>query len=263
MHPLDRDLALENVEPLHRRAPVTDEWSINGNPNGGYLMALLTAALLKVSGKCSTPVITANYVSRCVPGAADILVEEISSSGQFSRYSARLLQEGREKIRLLGTFAAAPLECPVERYESTAPPAAPPDACISLPALPRYTLYDRLDLRLDPVCAGWLQGRLSDVSEQRGWVSFREERSHDLLSLLLMADAFPPPVLASQGLTAWVPTLELSVNIRNYPQGNWIMGLFRTRFITCGLLESDGELWDGEGNLLGISRQIAQYRKSG
>ena len=35
---------------------------------------------------------------------------------------------------------------------------------------------------------------------------------------------------------------------------------FRTRFITCGLLEEDGEIWDETGQLIAISRQIAQYR---
>ncbi|MFZ1985389.1 MAG: hypothetical protein WAU91_13305 [Desulfatitalea sp.] len=35
---------------------------------------------------------------------------------------------------------------------------------------------------------------------------------------------------------------------------------FRTRFITCGLLEEDGQVWDETGELIAISRQIAQYR---
>jgi hypothetical protein len=34
---------------------------------------------------------------------------------------------------------------------------------------------------------------------------------------------------------------------------------FRTRFITCGLLEEDGKIWDQNDNLVAISRQIAQY----
>ena len=42
-------------------------------------------------------------------------------------------------------------------------------------------------------------------------------------------------------MVAWVPTIELSVNIRNIPTTKWLKCIFQTRFITCGLLEEDGE----------------------
>ena len=77
---------------------------------------------------------------------------------------------------------------------------------------------------------------------------------------VLVADSFPPAVLSSQGMVAWVPTIEFSVNIRNLPTTQWLKCIFRTRFITCGLLEEDGEIWDEAGRLIAISRQIAQYR---
>jgi acyl-CoA thioesterase len=61
-------------------------------------------------------------------------------------------------------------------------------------------------------------------------------------------------------MVAWVPTIEFSANIRNMPTGDWLKCIFRTRFITCGLLEEDGEIWDQTDQLIAISRQIAQYR---
>ena len=73
-------------------------------------------------------------------------------------------------------------------------------------------------------------------------------------------DSMPPAALATQGMNAWVPTIELSVNIRNLPQTNRLKCSLRTRFITCGLLEADGEVWDEKGNLAAISRQIAQFK---
>ena len=105
------------------------------------------------------------------------------------------------------------------------------------------------------------QDRLTEASEQRGWITFGEPRPHDMFSLLLAADSFPPAILSSQGMLAWVPTIELSVNVRNIPVSSWLKCVFRTRFINCGLLEEDGELWDEAGELIGISRQIAQFRK--
>jgi len=99
-----------------------------------------------------------------------------------------------------------------------------------------------------------------DRSIQKGWLAFREERIYDIPALLLMADVIPPAVFVSLGLVAWVPTIELSINIRNMPHSQWLKFYSRTRFITCGLLETDGEIWDEEERLVLLSRQIAQIR---
>ena len=95
----------------------------------------------------------------------------------------------------------------------------------------------------------------------KGWITFKNPRVYDLLSVLLVADCFPPPAFASQGMMAWVPPIEFSVNVRKIPEATWLKGHFRSRFITCGLVESDGEVWDEAGNIVAISRQIAQFRK--
>jgi len=82
------------------------------------------------------------------------------------------------------------------------------------------------------------------------------------LSIFLIIDSFPPPILASHGIVAWVPSIELSVNVRNLPKTKWLKGIFRTCFVENGILEEDGEIWDGNGGLVAISRQIAQFRKA-
>jgi acyl-CoA thioesterase len=262
MYLFDQDIHLEEMGQFRCKGTVSDNWSVNGTPNGGYLMALVANAMQKHSAKKSTPIVTTNYMSRCVPGGAEFHVELISQSTQFNRLEARLFQDGKEKIRALGTFADEKNECILERYESKAPDISSPDACIPVPELPKFTLMNNLDIRLDPACAGWMAGKLTDKSEQRGWIKFKDGRPYDLISLFLIADAFPPPIFATQGLAAWVPTIEMTVNVRYVPETEWLKGIFRTRFVTCGLVEEDGEVWDDEGNLVAISRQIAQFRKS-
>jgi len=261
MHQFDKDIVLAEQEPFLFKVNLTDNWSINGNPNGGYLMALLANAMLQHSGKKSTPIITANFISRCVPGTARVSVEKISRSNQFNRFQAILTQQGKERIRAFGTFAGGKDGYGEKRYEKLMPDMANLEECILVPEIPNYTLFSQIDLRLDPSCAGWMAGNLSDKSEQRGWIRFKDYRRFDTLSLFLLADSFPPPILASQGLVTWVPTLEFSVNIRNLPSTKWLKGFFRTSFINNGILEEDGELWDENGELIAISRQIAQYRK--
>ena len=263
-HQYDQDITLTERVAQKYTGVISPNWSINGVPDGGYLMAILSGAMQKRSEREATPIITANYLSRCEPGDARVSVEKIAQSKQFERFQASLHQDGAEKIRAIGTFASASLECPVERYESDPPDLPPPDDCVRVPPLPNYTLFDRMDIRLDPACTGWATtGELSDKSEIRGWIRFNEARQFDMAGILLAADSFPPAVLTSQGLVAWVPTIELSVNIRNLPESRWLKGSFRTRYITCGLLEEDGELWDDSDQLVAISRQIAQYRTVG
>jgi acyl-CoA thioesterase len=261
MNLLDQDTALIQIDPFHFKAIVSGNWSISGIPNGGYLLALMANALIQNSDKKGTPILTINYLSRTEPGEAQIHVEEISRSAQFNRLQARLTQNGKEKMRAMGTFAVETGECFIKRYEKTSPEIPPLEDCTAIPEMPTYTLYSQMDARLDPACAGWMQGRLSEASEHKGWISFKDSRPYDVMALALVADAFPPPLFASQGLIAWVPTIELSVNIRNIPVTKWLKCIFRTNFINCGLLEADGEIWDEHGELIAISRQIAQFRK--
>jgi hypothetical protein len=260
VHRFDKDIFLESETPQAYTGHIADNWSINGVPNGGYLMAILANAMLHSSQMTATPIITANFLSRCVPGPATVLIESMSKSRQFDRFQAGLNQNGNEKIRAFGTFAGEPNECVLESYERKPPEIAELEKCVPIPEMPGFTIFANLNIRLDPGCTGWFFGNLSDRSEIKGWIQFKDERPFDALSILLVADSFPPAVLSSQGMVAWVPTLEFSVSIRNRPATPWLKGVFRTRFITCGLLEEDGEIWDQNGTLIAISRQIAQYR---
>ena len=260
MHIFDDDMKLTMEKPGLFTGKITENWSINDVPNGGYIMALITEAMKRSSDKTDTPILTSNYLAKCTPGAIEIQVKVLSRSKQFTRFEATLLQEGQEKVRSLGTFAQSKDECFIEQVEATIPETAPLEECIAVPAFEKYTLYNHMDVRLDPRCAGWMDGKLTEKSEQCGWIKFKHDRPFCMASIALIADSFPPAVLATQGMIAWVPTIEFSVNIRNIPQTKWLKCLFRTRFINCGLVEEDGEIWDEEGIIIALSRQIAQFR---
>lgn len=260
MHLFDRDTMLEQVTPFHYTGNLSANWLINGIANGGYIMAVIANAMLSLSDMDCTPILTANYIAPCYPGGTEVKLEEISRSSRLSRMQASLFQEGNEKIRAWGTFAGKTGGASLNRYESGPPGVAALDDCIVVPDMPSHSLLTNLDMRLDPSSAGWLRGELTERSEQKGWVSFRDKRPHDILSVFLIADAFPPPVFVSHGLLAWVPTIELSVNIRNIPVSDWLKFSLRSRFFTGNLVEEDGEVWDEENNLVAISRQIALVR---
>ncbi len=259
----DNDMRLKPMGGSSFEGTITPNWSVNGDPNGGYLMAFMTSAMQQMSDKKRPVIVTANYLVRGEPCPSTVIVEEISTGKQLNRFQARLMQNGIEKTRGWGTFMDGN-NCPdAGRYEKGPPLLPARENCFRFPALPKYTLFSNMDVLLDPSCAGWIkgEGELAGISEHRGWIKFNDNRPCDHLSLLLMADSFPPPILASQGPIARVPTIEYSVNVRAVADTPWIKAIFRSHFLTCGIVEEDGELWDENGKLLVVSRQIAQMRK--
>ena len=224
-------------------------------------MAVLSRAMgLDKETPSQSAIVTANYMDRFDDRPVRILVDTMGESTHFLRKEARLIQGDKEKVRAMGTYVR-----PITAGHSDASYALDPEAvapwesCIQVPAVPGYSLYNSVDLRLDPESAGWMRGTLGQRAVMKGWIGFKKERAVDLEALTLFADCFPPCVFASRGMVAWVPTIEFSVNVRQLPRSHRIKGIFSSRFISQGLVEEDGQLWDDQGNLLALSRQIAKY----
>jgi len=265
MYIFDKDVLLEQKDEFNFEGIVASNWSINGNPNGGYLTAFLAAAMQKNSDKKWPVIVTANFLIKCeTEKKSRVTVETVATGKKLNRYQARLIQDGTERTRAWATFMDVKKgDKNANRYEKEAPDMPAREECFAFSVLPLYTLYNQMDVLLAPSCTGWLKGEnnLSPRSEQKGWIKFKDDRPCDALSLLLMADSFPPPVLASHGMAAWVPTIEYSVSVRALPDTAWIKAVFRSHYLTSNIVEEDGELWDEKGKLLAISRQIAQFRK--
>ena len=118
-------------------------------------------------------------------------------------------------------------------------------------------LMDRLACRLQPGDDGFRRGAPSGDPAIRGWFALAAEEPVDALGLLLAADAFPPPIFNSNMPMAWVPTVELTVHVRAEPVPGPLRVAFRSRFIHDGLVDEEGEIWDGAGTLVAQSRQLS------
>jgi len=84
-------------------------------------------------------------------------------------------KEQKENIRAFGTFASEKNECILESYEVEAPEISDWEDCVPMPEMPGFTLFGQLDIRLDPTCTGWTEGKLSAQSQIKCWIKFQDK----------------------------------------------------------------------------------------
>jgi len=256
----DEDVVLSPAEGGYT-TEVSARWDIGGRPNGGYSLALVTAALQRTAGLPDPVTITGHYLRPPLAGPAAVGVEVVRRGKGHTTLEGRLVQGDEECVRVLATFGDLSRAAGPSRAAAIPPALPPPEECPPWEELPghfseRPPFFSRFDLRVArfaPVPDG--------AGQIEGWIRFADGRQPDVSSLPLFADAFPPAVFAVVS-SGWVPTIELTVHVRNRPAPGWLACTFRTRFLIDGYLEEDGEIWDEAGNLVAQSRQLALLPRS-
>jgi acyl-CoA thioesterase len=247
-------------------------WQIGAGINGGMLLATVGNALratLERDGHPDPLTISAYYLSASRPGPAFVRTDVLRSGRSLSTATASIVQvedaQETERLRALATYGDLAALPDVVHTTATPPDLPPPDQCISTHEAPptfmkNADLLDRLDLRLDPACAGWALGEPSGRGLIQGWLRMADDREPDPLLMLLAVDALPP-VTFDLGLFGWTPTLELTVHLRAKPAPGWLRVTHSTRNFAGGMLEEDAEVWDASGRLVAQSRQLARAPK--
>ncbi len=251
----DEDTVVRALEPGRFAGTISARWNIGPVPNGGYVLAVGMAALRQAIAAPDPLTITAHYLRPSTPGPVDIEVEVLKQGRQFSTAAARLVQAGKETVRLLATYGDLSRASGPTRIAGAPPPLPPPEQIKpSSRGGNGFEFINRFDMRMPNLA--FEPGHASGPAEVLGWIRFADGRVPDVHALGLIADSFPPAVFHVLA-PGWVPTVELTVHVRARPTSTWLRCLFRTRFIFGGLLEEDGEIWDESGTLVALSRQLA------
>lgn len=239
-------------------ADIHDGWDVGGNANGGYLMALGARAMAAAS-RPHPVALSAHFLAPARPGPVRITPSVVKAGRRFTTLRATIASQQRPLVELLGSFGdLASIEGPV-RIDAEPPALPPPEECIRLqPSANGFppSMLSRVELRLHPEDAQFANGEPSGRPLFRGWLRLIDEPV-DPFALLLAVDVFPPTIFNANLPIAWTPTLELTAHVRGIPQPGWLRCRFSTRFITGGMLEEDGEVWDESGRLVAQSRQLA------
>ena len=259
MFTFDEDTVARPAGPGLWDVELTDRWNIGPNANGGYVLAVIAAALFDASDKPDPLSLTAHYLRPASPGPGRVEVEIVRTGRRHTHLHARFVQD-TERVRVLAVFGDLDAATGQTLVREMPPDLPPPEECFtrppgSGPAIGVPTMMDRFQTRLSPK-SGLVRGEPTGVPEIAGWIRFADDRPPDVRSLPLFADAFPPPVF-ELGPAGWVPTIELTVHVRARPANGWLKARFATHVLVDGYLSEDGELWDEAGQLVAQSRQLA------
>jgi hypothetical protein len=266
----DRDTAVTPLADGRYAAELAPGWVVGGGVNGGYLLAVLAAAVraaLAGTGHQDPFSLSAHFVTASTPGPAYVETELVRSGGRFSTLRATLVQEvdGNRVPRIAShaTFGdAAKAGEAATVLALTAPQLPAIEDCLSwqdnAPAdFQNFApLLGRTEIRFDPATAQWAHGEPSRNGVMQAWVRLIDDRPLDPLALLFLVDVLPPTTF-DLGLFGWAPTLELTAHLRAKPAPGWAIVRHRTRTMAGGLFEEDCDVWDSTGRLVAQSRQLA------
>lgn len=235
-------------------------WAIMGKIHGGYLLREIVTPLLTEAHPHPFAV-SATFVRSPDGGAATVESETLRVGRRVSQHRARLSQGGQVCVEVLVTTGRHdPASVPFwGRHE--APALADPEGCERAPAEPvpgiRVGHLDFVEARWDPAKA--LAGSMEKSEGQIACWLRMDGRETTVADLLVLADAMPPVTL-DMGLEGWVPTLELSVLVRDLPAPGWLIAEQRARLMQDGWLDEECDIWDARGRLVVQARQLAGFR---
>jgi acyl-coenzyme A thioesterase PaaI-like protein len=250
--------AVTATDPDRWAGAIRPGWDIEGNAHGGYLLATAARALAARVERPDPLTVTGHFLAPGRPGPIEVVTHEVRRGTRLATATGTVRAGDRPLLTVLGTFAD--LERLTGPELVTGSPPDLPDPTEAPPAdpgvdVPPFTT--KVDLRLHPDDGGFREGRRSGEARMRGWFRLPGGEALDGFALLLAADAFPPTIFNTDLPVAWTPTIELTVHVRARPAPGWLRCDFTTRFVTNGLLEVDGELWDTDDRLVAQSRQLA------
>jgi len=259
----DSETTAEPIGDSTWQLTLSDRWNIAQNSNGGYLAATALGSLGRLVEHPHAMTVTTHFLRPGIGGeTADITGRVVKLGNRMSTVAGTLSQLGKPRVEILAGFGD--LDAGVaERSLSFPPPEMPtPDQCVNRVELEQgvnLPILDRVDVMIRPDQA--VAGESLDAAVS-GWIRLADGRPPDAAALVLFADAFPPSVFAKYGYIGWVPTLELTVQVRRVPSDGWICAVFETDDLQNGLFVESGSLWDSNGELVARSRQVAMLREA-
>jgi len=257
----ERDTAVVPAGANRFHARFDPGWSVVG-PNGGYIAAIALRALeASVADPARAPrSLNLHYIARPESGPVDLEARIERRGRSLTTATLRMVQDERLVCLAIGAFSLSRGGLSFDHAQM--PEVSPPEQCE--PMERRVEVHQRYECR-------WALGPqpFTTTGGQAlcgGWIRLAEPRIVDAPLVAAYTDAFPPAIFAHaprDEIGRGVPTIDLTIHFRrslplaNAGADDFVLAFFRTRQVSDGFLEEDGEVWSRDGVLLAQSRQLA------
>ncbi|WP_030681920.1 thioesterase family protein [Streptomyces cellulosae] len=247
-----------------------EEWRTGGGIKGGILMATAaraTAAAMDIGVEKFFPSsFSASFLTASQAGPVSLRTDIIRRGSRFCTGQVSMSQravDGAEVERLRALVSHGNLTSHPIGDPSAPPSITPPEDCVRSHEVPaeimdRLDILDGVDIRLTPRCAGWVFDAPSRTGCFDGWFRFSNGREPDPLALLVAVDVLPP-ISFDFGHVGWLPTVQLTAHIRDYPAPGWLQVRTSTKALGDEYVIEDAEVWDSAGALVIQSRRFAAF----
>lgn len=269
---LDTDTALSAVGEGGAgcyEGELVERWNVGIGMNGGYLAVFCLRAVLAESKLPDPLSMTIHFLSRPLPGRAEVQVTEVRVGRGHATYRFELVQ-GKADVRASGLVLTGRLREPGPLDFAPEPPPGPgPDGSSPVRRVPALgdslSLWGRLETRIARADDMFFLRTEAGEARTGGWTRLADGRPTDSLCVPLFLDCWPPAVFSRTMRPDEVgaPTLELTVHWRNRVPAGWLNARFHSRQLAGGYVDENGELWSEDGVLVAESRQLARYGAGG
>ncbi|HEY5438101.1 MAG TPA: thioesterase family protein [Acidimicrobiales bacterium] len=257
--------AVEPLGPGRYGVTISDDYTVVGRPNGGYLQCVLGNAALAAATDGGAPhvhvtSITTNFMSAPSVGRAELLTDVRRVGRGVSFVHVTTEQESVVTTESLVTLGTLDGDSAIRYMDATPPDVAPREQCLRRTVVEEVKIMGVVDFLLDPSSAGWLDGGRSEKGEVLGWLRLDDGASNwDAWSLLFASDGLPPGTFPL-GSSGWVPTLQLTTYVRRVPVGEWLRARQWCIVIADDTVDERCELFDERGEMVASSSQLAMVR---
>jgi acyl-CoA thioesterase len=262
----ETDTAVEAITAGHYRARLDRGWWIHRGPNGGYLAAIVLRAITSEAADAARAPrsLTIHYTRPPAEGALDLEVITERAGRTLSTLTARATQDG--KLIALALVALATDQPSTSTFSGAVMPSVPPPEQVeAVPGGPNEIAmrarYEQRWVIGEPPPRDGMSTDAEAPAEVGGWIRLANEggaQNVDHHVVVALTDAWMPAVFTKLARRGAVPTVDLTVHFREPPpmRPEWCLVRFRTRHVSHGYLEEDGDVWSADGRLLAQSRQL-------